>query len=61
MTKWVALWFSLDRIESHPLITRKVNNYNGRYYHVAHLREPGDLDPKLRGWLTEAYLASPPA
>jgi hypothetical protein len=24
------------------------------------LREPDDLDDQLRGWLTEAYLDSPP-
>ena len=60
MTRWVALWFSLDRTVTHPLITRKVNRYGGRYFHVAHLRGPDDLDDQLRGWLTEAYLDSPP-
>jgi hypothetical protein len=33
--------------------------YHGRYYHVANLRGPEDLDDRLRGWLTEAYEHSP--
>ena len=60
MTKWVALWFSLDRTVSHPLITKKVVQYGGRYFHVANLRSPGEVDDSLRGWLTEAYLDAPP-
>jgi hypothetical protein len=59
MTKWVALSFALNRTVRHPLITRKVMQWNGRYYHVANLREAGDLDDDLRGCLTEAYLLSP--
>lgn len=57
MQRWVALWFSLPRRVEHRTITRKVERYHGRYYHVANLREPADLDDQLRGWLTEAYLA----
>ena len=60
MTKWVALSFSLPRPVQHPTITRKVQPYGGRYYHVAALRGPDDLDDALQGWLTEAYLDSPP-
>ncbi|MGH9280791.1 MAG: DUF5655 domain-containing protein [Acidimicrobiales bacterium] len=56
MQRWVALYFSLPRRVDHPTITRKVVNYSGRYFHVANLREPADLDDTLRGWLTEAYL-----
>src|SRR5581483_10884572 len=41
--KWVALSFSLPRKASHPLITRKVTEYHGRYYHVANVRGPCDL------------------
>ncbi len=59
MQKWVALSFSLPRVVGHRVISRKVNLWGGRYYHVANLREPGDLDDDLRGWLTEAYLSSP--
>jgi Domain of unknown function (DUF5655) len=57
--QWVALSFSLPRPVQHPAITRKVQLYHGRYYHVANLRGPEDLDDALRGWLTEAYLDSP--
>ena len=57
--KWVALSFSLPQPVAHERITRKVLEYHGRYYHVANLRGPEDLDDQLRAWLTEAYLSSP--
>ncbi|MGH9040637.1 MAG: DUF5655 domain-containing protein [Acidimicrobiia bacterium] len=57
--QWVALSFSLPRTVRHRTIVRKVEAYHGRYYHVANLRGPEDLDDELRGWLTEAYLDSP--
>jgi uncharacterized protein DUF5655 len=60
MTKWVAMWFGLSHPVSHPTITRKVESYGSRYGHVAKLRGPEDFDVQLRGWLTEAYLDSPP-
>ncbi len=56
---WVALSFSLPREVRHDRIIRKVVQYHGRYYHVANLRGADDLDDRLRGWLTEAYLSSP--
>jgi len=56
--KWVALSFSLARTVQHERIVRKVVEYHGRYYHVANLRGPEDLDDRLRAWLTEAYLSS---
>jgi len=57
--RWVAMSFSLPRKVEHELITRKVVCYHGRFHHVANLRGPEDLDDRLRGWLTEAYLNSP--
>lgn len=57
--RWVALSFSLPRQVQHERITRKVVLYGGRYHHVANLRCPDDLDDRLRGWLSEAYLSSP--
>lgn len=57
--RWVALSFSLPRRVSHPSITRKVEQYHGRHYHVANLHGPGDLDDDLYGWLAEAYFDSP--
>jgi hypothetical protein len=57
--RWVGLSFSLPRRVQHDRITRKVVQYNGRYFHVANLRSPDDLDDSLRAWLTEAYMNSP--
>lgn len=59
MRDWVALSFSLPRIVRHPLITRKVVAYHGRYHHVVNLRGPDDIDARIVGWITEAYLDSP--
>jgi hypothetical protein len=59
MTKWVALSFSLPHPARHRLITRKVAQYNGRYFHVANVTSPDDLDQDLLDLLTAAYLASP--
>jgi hypothetical protein len=56
MRDWVALSFSLRRRVNHPCIKRKVEPYHGRYYHVANLRGPEDVDDEIKGWLTEAYL-----
>ncbi len=58
-TNWVALSFSLRRKVTHPLIKRKVMQWHGRYYHVANIANPGDIDDDIRNWLTEAYLESP--
>ena len=57
--RWVALSFSLSRRVAHELIIRKVVQYNGRYHHVANLRNADDFDDRLRSWLSEAYLSSP--
>jgi hypothetical protein len=59
MQKWVAMSFSLSRPVQHRTIIRKVIRDGGRYFHVANLRDPSDLDDTLRGLLTEAYLSSP--
>ena len=56
----VARSVSLRRPVTHRTITRKVQPYGDRYHHVANLRRPDDLDDQLLGWLTEAYLDSPP-
>lgn len=59
MQKWVALSLGLARRVDHPTMTRKVEPYAGRYYHVFNLRTPEDFDDRIRGWLTESYLNSP--
>lgn len=53
--KWVALWFSLPRKVTHPTITRKVVQYQGRFHHVANLRSPEEVDDRLGEYLAEAY------
>lgn len=59
MQNWVALSFSLPRQVTHPTITRKVIPHgDGRFFHVANVRGPEDLDDDLRSYLTEAYLAA---
>lgn len=55
MQRWVALSFSLDRSARHRTITRKVVPYGGRYYHVANVAGPDDLDSDLLDLVTEAY------
>jgi hypothetical protein len=59
MTKWVALSFSLLHPARHKLITRKVVQYNGRYYHVANVAKASDIDEGLVDLLTQAYFSSP--
>jgi len=61
MQNWVALCFSLPRRVDHPLMKRKPISYHGRYYHVLNVRTADQIDEEIRGWLTEAYLDSPPA
>jgi Domain of unknown function (DUF5655) len=59
MRNWVAVSFSLPRPVKHKSIRRKVVHYGGRYFHVANVAGPDDLDHDLLGFLTEAYLGSP--
>lgn len=56
MRRWVAMSFMLPRPTRHRTITRAVQEYHGRYYHVANLRGPDDVDEDLCDLLTEAYL-----
>jgi len=58
--RWVALSFSLRHQIRHATITNKVQPYHGRYFHVANLRGPDHVDEAICGWLTEAFLDSPP-
>jgi hypothetical protein len=59
MTRWETLSFWLPRREQHPQITRKVNEYGGRFWHTARLDGPHDLDDRLVGFLAEAYALAP--
>jgi hypothetical protein len=55
MTKWVAISFPLSRRATHRTITRKVMPWGGRYWHIANVASPADLDDALKDLLTEAY------
>jgi len=57
--RWVAISFSLRRRATHPTITRKVVEYGNRYWHVANVREPAEVDAALLELLTEAYVDEP--
>jgi hypothetical protein len=57
--RWVAISFSLRRRATHPTITRKVVEYGNRYWHVANIREPSEVDAGLLDLLTEAYNDEP--
>jgi hypothetical protein len=58
MQRWVAVSFWLRRRAAHPTITRKVNEYGGRFWHVANVTGPQDVDDAFRDLLTEAYLVT---
>jgi Domain of unknown function (DUF5655) len=60
MQRWVAVSFSLRRRAAHRTISRKVAAYGSKYWHVANVAHPDDLDEPLRDLLTEAYHASSP-
>ncbi len=57
--RWVAISFSLRRRAQHPTITRKVVEYGARFWHVANVREPGEIDGALLDLLAEAYHDEP--
>lgn len=61
MQKWVAVSFSLGRPARHPLITRKVVADGNKYWHVANVAAPEDVDEGLCELLTEAYQLVAPA
>ena len=58
MQKWVAVSFSLTRCAAHRTITRKVVVEGNRYWHVANIAAPDDIDHDFRNLLTEAYIAA---
>jgi hypothetical protein len=57
-TKWVDLSLSLAQPVQDRRIVRKPVDYGGRWWHVARLVGPEDVDDVVRAWLTEAYLAA---
>jgi Domain of unknown function (DUF5655) len=55
MERWVAMSFPLHRRAQHRTIIRKVMQWHGRYYHIANVRQPEDLDDALLDLITESY------
>lgn len=55
MQKWVAVSFSLRRRAAHRTIVRKVMPYSGKYFHVANVATPEDVDSGIGELLVEAY------
>lgn len=57
MTRWVALWFGLERRLASDRLARKVVVSGSRFHHVVNLAGPSQVDAELKGWLTESFLA----
>ena len=60
MTKWVALGFTLRRKLNSKRLSRKVTDYQGKYYHVVNLTDPEHVDDEILEWLTEAFYRGEP-
>ena len=56
MQRWVAVSFSLQRRAAHRTIVRKVIPYGGKYFHVANVTTPADIDAGIGDLLVEAYV-----
>jgi hypothetical protein len=52
---WVGVAFSLGRVAHHRTIVRKVIPTGARYWHVANVASPADVDETLVNLLVEAY------
>ncbi len=55
MTKWVAIGFNLRRRLESGRLSRKVVDYQGKYFHVINLTDAEQVDDALLEWLTEAF------
>ena len=55
MTKWVALCLFLPRTAHDRRIARKPIVAGRSVYHVVNVRNPGDIDDTVTGWITEAW------
>ena len=60
MTKWVAIGFTLRRRLTSNRLSRKVVDYQGKYYHVLNLTDPDQVDDELLDWLTDAFYRGDP-
>ncbi len=53
--KWTAVGFFLRRRLTSARLSRKVTDYQGKYFHVVNIDDATMVDDELLGWLTEAY------
>lgn len=58
MTRWVAVHLWMPRVLDDGRIARKVQPVGRRWHHVVNVRDPGEVDEQLLGWLTEAHAAA---
>lgn len=56
MTRWVSVSFMLDREARHRTFARQVKQYGDRWYHVANVTGPDDVDDALLDLLAEAHV-----
>lgn len=55
MKKWTAVGFFLRRRLTSGRLSRKVVDYQGKFFHVINVSEPDKIDDELLTWLTEAF------
>ena len=55
MKRWTALGFSLRRRLDSDRLSRKVTDYQGKYFHVINLNDASLIDDEVLCWLTEAF------
>lgn len=60
MSKWVAVGFTLRRKLGSPRLSRKVQDYGGRYHHVVNCTDADQVDDELLDWIEEAFLRRDP-
>ena len=58
MAHALSLDLVLPRAVDDPRVLRQVPIASGRVVHVIRLRDPGEVDGQLRGWLDEAFAAA---
>ncbi len=61
MTKWSAVSFHLLRHESSGRMSRKVQEYGGKFFHTVNFATVDEVDDEILEWLTEAYAAASPS
>ncbi len=53
--KWTAVGFFLRHRLTSIRLSRKVADYQNKYFHVININDSEDIDNEILEWLTEAY------